>query len=606
MERTSPAGAPRLAAALAALPLLGACATESPTEAAGAKLAASPPPNVLIVMTDDQGLGDFGSAGNPVLETPRLDAFAAACPDVARFYVSPVCTPTRASLMTGRWNYRTRAIDTWIGRAMMEPEEVTLAEVLRGAGYRTGIFGKWHLGDCYPMRAKDQGFDVSLVHRGGGLAQPSEPLENERRYTDAILFEDGEPVQTEGYCTDVYVDRALEFIDASVDAGKPFFAYVATNAPHGPLHDVPEALYAKYAERDYAEVVRGDGVNPDSIARTYAMIENIDQNFGRLLDHLDERGLARDTLVVFLCDNGPVGGRQVAGLRGSKAQVYEGGIRSPLWVRLPGRVDPEAQVAQVAAHVDLFPTVLEACGVAAPEGLMIDGRSLLALLEGREVPWPERALVLQSHRGNAPTAEHQFALVEQRWKLLRASGFGRDAAPADHPFELYDLEADPGEARDLAAELPEVVARLRTEYAAWFADVCATRVDNYAPPRIRPGTAHEPRTWLTHQDWRQADAQGWGTNGTWLVEFEQPCVLDMTLVFREPRSLGKVSLYLDADGPPRLLSEFTPTDGPVTRVDLDAVSFERGLCDLRILCEGPGETSDAASFGPYQVLLARP
>ena len=159
------------------------------------------------------------------------------------FYVSPVCSPTRASLMTGRYNYRTRLVDTFKGRSMMEPEEITIAEVLGEAGYRTGIFGKWHLGDNYPMRATDQGFHESLIHLGGGLGQPSEPRENDRRYTDAILFHNNVQVQTYGYCTDVYFDAAIDFIDDAIASEEPFFAYIPTNAPHSPYHDVPEALY---------------------------------------------------------------------------------------------------------------------------------------------------------------------------------------------------------------------------------------------------------------------------------------------------------------------------------------------------------------------------
>ena len=173
-------------------------------------------PNVIIVMTDDQGYGDFGFHGNPLIETPNLDTMARASARMTDFYVSPVCTPTRASLMTGRYNHRTRAIDTFNGRAMLDPDEVTIAEVMRAAGYRTGIFGKWHLGDSYPVRAIDQGFEQALVHRGGGLAQSSDHVDAPNRYTDAILFHNGRPVQTEGYCTDVYFDAALDWISKTV------------------------------------------------------------------------------------------------------------------------------------------------------------------------------------------------------------------------------------------------------------------------------------------------------------------------------------------------------------------------------------------------------
>lgn len=178
-------------------------------------------PNVILMMTDDQGIGDFGVNGNTLIETPNIDAIAAKSGSLTTFYVSPVCSPTRASLMTGRYNQRTRCIDTWLGCSMMEPDEFTLAEALKAAGYRTGLFGKWHLGDCYPMRPQDQGFEEVLMHRGGGLAQPSEPLENERRYTDPILFDGtGAAVKTKGFCTDVCTDAALEFIGEGTE--KPF------------------------------------------------------------------------------------------------------------------------------------------------------------------------------------------------------------------------------------------------------------------------------------------------------------------------------------------------------------------------------------------------
>ncbi len=206
-------------------------------------------PNVILIMSDDQGYGDFGIQGNPVFRTPHIDAMAKRSASMSTFYVCPVCSPTCACLMTGRYNYRTRVVDTWVGRSMMEPSEVTLAEVLSDAGYATGIFGKWHLGDCYPMRPIDQGFQMSLVLRGGGFAQPSEPPENQRRYTNPILFRNGLKVQTEGYCTDVYFDAALEFIEASQRQQRSFFVYLPTNTPHSPLHDVPESLRMDYRQQ---------------------------------------------------------------------------------------------------------------------------------------------------------------------------------------------------------------------------------------------------------------------------------------------------------------------------------------------------------------------
>ena len=295
-------------------------------------------PNIILIMTDDQGIGDLSVHGNPIIETPNIDAMAARSASLKRFYVSPVCSPTRACLMTGRYNYRTRVVDTWVGRSMMDTKEVTIAELLQDAGYATGIFGKWHLGDAYPMRPNDQGFEEALVHKGGGLAQPSEPFENKRRYTDPILFHNGQSIQTKGYCTDVYFDAALSFIEKAKSENRPSFSYIAMNAPHGPYHDVPEGLKAKYKQKDIASISLGrhqtDERILDNVAGVLAMIENVDQNMGKLFHKLDQLELTENTLVIFMVDNGPNSLRYVMDLRGMKSNVHEGGIRSPFFCSL--------------------------------------------------------------------------------------------------------------------------------------------------------------------------------------------------------------------------------------------------------------------------------
>ena len=555
-------------------------------------------PNIVLVMTDDQGYGDYGFMGNPVLETPNLDALALESPHVERFYVSPVCSPTRACLMTGRYNYRTRVIDTWRGRSMMDPDELTLAEILRGAGYATGVFGKWHLGDAHPMRPIDQGFERSLVHRGGGLAQLSEPLENRRRYTDALLLDDGELVPTQGYCTDVYFEAATAFIDDCIEADRPFFAYIATNAPHDPLHDVPGALYEKYRGRDMSSVQRAsggsDGMEPDKLARIFAMIENIDQNVGRMRRHLVDRGVDRDTLFVFLGDNGPVRGRKVAGLRGHKAQVYEGGIRTPLLASWPEVLSPDTTVGFPRAHIDILPTLLEASGVAAPPDLELDGKSFWDAWTGAGDALRERHLVLQSHRGDQPVAEHQFTVIGPRWKLVRNSGFGRETPREEQPFELFDLDVDPSESTDLAEEHPEVVRELRGAYARWFEDVSSEREDNYAPPRIVVGTGAEREATLSRQDWRAFKGGGWGSNGVWHLSSPRPCELEVTLVFREPARVDSlVAHFGDRARPLNVESSFEGT-----HLLLGRLPFPAGDIDLWFACTD-GEESSA----PYQVLL---
>ena len=554
-------------------------------------------------MTDDQGYGDFGFTGNPVVRTPHLDALAAQSAQVERFYVSPVCTPTRASLMTGRYNYRTRAIDTYIGRAMMEPEEVTVAELLRDAGYATGIFGKWHLGDAYPMRAMDQGFEESLVHRGGGIGQPSDPPGGEGKYTDAVLFRNGQREETTGYCTDVYFDAAFDFMEQAAGAGRPFFAYVPTNAPHGPFHDVPEDWLEHYRQADLSAALpdpdQASEQVLDRLARSYAMISNIDDNVGRLMARLDELGLAENTLVVFLVDNGPDRDRYNAGLRGRKGSVFEGGIRSPLLARWPARLPAGGEaVDRIGAHIDITPTLLDAAGVEPPAGLHLDGRSLLGLLAGKGngAAWPERTLYFQFHRGDEPTAFRSFAAVGQRYKLVHPSPRGEGDWNGELNLELYDLESDRGETRNLIDEAPEIAAGMSDDYLEWFEDVSTTRPDNYAPPRIVVGTDQEPVTVLTRQDWRRiTDDQGWRptSRGHWLLSAREEGTFDVE-VRLVAGSAGPVLLEM-GDGTHR--QELAPEQGNVT---FQGVAVPAG--DFA-LSAAAGEGDDRR--GAHQVVLRR-
>lgn len=549
-------------------------------------------PNIVLIMTDDQGYGDLGATGNPVIHTPNLDALAARSASMSRFYVSPVCAPTRASLMTGRYNYRTRVVDTFKGRSMMEPDEFTLAEALQQAGYTTGIFGKWHLGDAHPMRPNDQGFDESLVHRGGGLGQPSEPIDNARRYTDPVLFHNGRRVETTGYCTDVYFDAALEFVDRAVAADKPFFLYLTPNAPHGPYHDVPEALYQKYKNMDLSPVFVGNDRDADRLARIFAMIENIDQNVGRLQAKLGAAGVVRNTIVIFMVDNGPNTRRYVGALRGMKSEVHEGGIRSPFYVQWPARLKANHSNDRIAAHIDVMPTLLDAAGVAAPDNL--DGRSMLPLLEGRAVDWPDRQIVIQTHRGNEPQRWHHFALIEQRWKLVHPTGFGRETMPEEVPFELYDLVADPGESNDLAAERPEKVAELKAAYSAWFDDVSSTRPDNFAPPRIVVGSDRETVTALTWENWRPRIAQGWGGNGRWLLNFIGDHRYDAELAWPKPIQPTTLTLRMGS------VERVTPVPIATDRVLLRDIVPPSGPVELSVSFVEDGEPGS-----PYHVILHR-
>lgn len=534
-------------------------------------------------MTDDQGYGDFGFTGNPDIRTPNLDAMASRSAQMTNFYVSPVCAPTRASLLTGRYNYRTGVVDTWLGRAMMHPDEVTIAELLNESGYTTGIFGKWHLGDSYPMRPIDNGFDEALVHRGGGIGQPSDPQGGEGRYTDPILFRNGEPAPQKGYVTDVVFDAAISWLEAAHRRDEPFFAYIATNAPHSPLDDVPEEEYRYY--RTHAP---GDGDDADRLARIYAMITNIDNNIGRLFERLEALGLTENTIVVFLTDNGPNTRRYVGRMRGMKGEVYEGGIRTPLLVHWTGRFQPGPASDFIAAHIDVAPTLLEAAGVSLPADLDMDGLSLMPLLERREVDWPDRTIVIQSHRGDAPVRYHHFAIRSQRWKLVNNSGFGRQELPPGPPaFELYDMQRDPGETEDLSEERPDVVAELRAAYDRWFDDVSSTRPDNYAPLRIYVGTPHENPVVLTRQDWRyEGDGNGWDRDaqGYWLLHVVDDGPYDLHVRFDAEDAPG--TLQVEAGGV-KLQQEI---DAGAASVTFRGVQFPEGDLRLDATLTHPGKS----------------
>ena len=502
-------------------------------------------PNVILIMTDDQGYGDLGVHGNPRINTPHLDKFAEESVEVESFYVCPVCAPTRASLMTGRYNYRTGVTDTFLGRAMMHADEVTIAEMLRGSGYRTGIFGKWHLGDNYPMRPMDQGFEESLVHAGGGLCQPAGPPNNS--YFDPSLLRNGKRVKTKGYCSDVFTDAVIEFI--TKHRREPFFVYLPFNCPHGPFQ-IAEQYARPYEDMgmkpgDFPAVDGGHPLAgiPGNTAKVYGMVTNIDNNVGRLLDKLDSLRLSENTIVIFLTDNGPNGARYNAGMKAHKGSVYEGGIRTAFYVRWPGRLRPGRKVDRIAAHIDVTPTLLEACGLDVPEGIKLDGRSILPLLLGRDVDWPDRTLHFQWHRGDVPVPYRAFAARSQDYKLLHAGSVAPGTSAADVPLELYDMRSDPLETRNLADERPEIVRRMCRDYEAWLADV--GRDHGYEAPRILIGTPHENPTILTRQDWRGPSAS-WGAKGLghWEIAVPEAGTFQITCRIARPKRPAVIHLRI--------------------------------------------------------------
>ena len=414
-------------------------------------------PNIVFIMSDDQGYGEMSCHGNPILRTPHLDRLHSQSLRFTQYHVSPTCAPTRSALLTGRHEFRNGVTHTIFERERLRLDAVTLAEVLRSVGYTTGIFGKWHLGDEDAYLPERRGFDRVLIHGGGGIGQTfpgSCGDAPENPYHDPVLWNGHRFEKTRGYCTDVFFDRAGDWIADCHAQSKPFFAMVTPNAPHDPFVIPSETWAAPYRDR---------GLSTNAVAY-YSMIAHLDAALGRLMARLDATGASRDTLVIFQTDNGHSVDRIFnAGMRGMKGTPYEGGIRVPAFWRWPGRLPAGTDCAALTAHVDVFPTLATLAGADLSRWpSQVEGRSLLPLLEDPRAPWADRLLVTHFGRweyGEAAAARYRLcAIRDARFKLVNHR-------------ELYDLEADPGEREDLATRHPGIVARLRTAYDAWWDEV---------------------------------------------------------------------------------------------------------------------------------------
>ncbi len=404
-------------------------------------------PNILIVITDDQGYGDFSLHGNPHLSTPSFDEFATNGIQFSNFHVSPFCAPTRASLLTGRYSLRTGAVSVTGNREVMKEEEVTLAEILKSLGYRTGCFGKWHNGEQFPHDPIGQGFDEFFGFNGGHIND----------YFDAELLRGSTPEPTHGYITDVLVDEAIRFIRKD---DTPFFCYLSLNAPHTPVQ-VPVKYTEKFTNAGLDKFAAG----------IYGMCESIDESFGRILEQLDEAGIREDTLVMFLTDNGANGGdRFNAGMRGYKGSVHEGGTRVPLVMQWPKSFPHGTTVSQLSAHIDIVPTLLDLLGQDSDREPEIDGISLEPWINSPSSEEVDRDVFIY----RAFSAEKPFpgAVRTARWRLVCEET--RPKSPSDVPpsaWQLYDMDADPSQQDDLSDSHPTVVASLAKRYVAWWQDL---------------------------------------------------------------------------------------------------------------------------------------
>jgi arylsulfatase len=476
-------------------------------------------PNVVLIVTDDQGYGDLGCTGNHHILTPEIDHLAEQSIRFTNFYVSPVSAPTRSSLLTGRYSLRTGVRDTYNGGAMMASSEVTIAEVLKSAGYTTGQFGKWHLGDNYPMRPIDQGFDESLMHLSGGMAQPGDITtwyRGDSAYFDPVLWHNGKQEKYKGYCSDIFSDAAINFINGN--HRKPFFCYLAFNAPHTPLQ-LPEKYYNMYRNIDpsegYEDAMKPLMTEPDKedARKVYGMVSNIDDNIGKLLRKLEELKISENTIVIFMTDNGPQQKRYTGGMRGLKSSVYNGGVKVPFFLRYPALNTKVREVAVNAAHIDVLPTLAELCSIDLNDGVKRDGISMVPQIKGSMKQIDERELFFYWTRHN-PEKYNNIAIMKGKQKLA----VFRDYNAPLSDFELFDLAKDPSESVNLIREkMPDAVL-LKKKMDAVL-DELIMSVNLKDPPYIIIGSQAENPVILNRNDaagqrgiWDQEEVYGlWKT-----------------------------------------------------------------------------------------------
>ena len=510
---------------LTAASLLAACSAPAPTQK----------PNIVLVITDDQGYGDLGCHGNSVIKTPNMDAFHAAAVRLTDFHVDPLCAPTRAGLLTGRYAFRCGVTAAFAGRSILRPDETTIAEILKQNGYTTGLFGKWHLGDNFPFRPNERGFDETIVYWSGGATQAADAWGND--YFDDRYSHNNVVEQFQGYCTDVFFREGAKWIEENRD--RPFFAYFPLNAPHGPL----------FVDEKYSKPYLAKGA-PSNMAKFYGMIENIDDNLGALRAKLDQLGIADNTIFIFMTDNGTAAGLtkggewegHAAGMRARKGSAYDGGHRVPFFVQWPAAgIGGGKDIDRLTAGIDVAPTLVELAGLELPKPIEFDGRSLVPLLRD-EPGWADGRVYFTQHtqfyvdgkrQMDAPQPYLRSAVLEERWRLVDGK-------------ELYDIQADPAQAEDIAADHPEEVARLRAAYDAWWAEVTGP-AHQYV--EIPIGAEGGNPTRLTSFDWRpdggppnQAVIQnpeqvrGYDGDSFWAVRVAQSGKYAFTLMERPPEA----------------------------------------------------------------------
>lgn len=565
------------------------------------------PPNVVVFLADDAGWGDYGASGNTQLQTPNIDSLAKGGVSLDRFYVCPVCAPTRAEFLTGRYHPRGGVKGVSTGQERLDLGEKTLADSLKAAGYATGAFGKWHNGSQWPYHPMARGFDEYFGHSSGHWGE----------YFDAPLEDRGQMVRTKGYIVDVCTDRAIDFIDRHQK--RPFFCYVPFTTPHSPWA-APAEDWSRFKDKTLTQrATQAELEVADETRCAYAMLENQDRNVGRVLQRLRDLGLEENTIVVYFSDNGPNSPRWTGGMKGKKGQTDEGGVRSVCYLRWPAGLPAGRTVKPISGAIDLLPTLTALTGVPRVGEKPLDGRDLSPLLKGENVDWPER-LIFNCWGQNVSARSQTHRL--------------------DNTGKLFDMIADPGQTTPINAREPELAGRLQAAVKAWRLEMFGSAEAPPAPAKGKAGKAAKnaanavdprpfpvgyrefPITLLPARDgeprgqvkrssnapncsyfvnWRSRDDRlVWNidvhTAGTYEVSVDYTCPLadagsKVELSFRDSRLTGTVQpgwdppLYTNQDTLPRPHGESTMKEFrtlPLGRLRLEAGTGELSLRALEI------------------------
>ena len=496
-------------------------------------------PNVILIMVDDQGYGDVACLGNEYIQTPNIDELYEVSARFTDYHVSPTCAPTRAAVFTGRHSNRTGVWHTVNGRSLILERETTMAQAFKENGYSTAIFGKWHLGDNYPFRPQDKGFDEVLVHGGGGVGQAMDYFDND--YFDDTYLHNGKLEKFEGYCTDIWFANAIKFIDEQKD--QPFFCYISTNAAHSPY----------YVEDKYSAPYEGNENIPN--AAFYGMISNIDENIGKLVTYLESSKLMDNTILIFTTDNGTAAGAKVeghrldgfvikgnnAGMRGIKASMYEGGHRVPLFIHWKdGGISAGKDVDELTAHYDVFPTLVDLCDLNIDSEIKFDGKSLVPLINGKNEEFKDRIVITNSQRIEIPEPWRRTAFMQANWRLINGT-------------ELYDLDTDPEQRANVAEQYPEKMEEFKAAYDDWWKEISPGYKDQ---PRIIIGSEAENPSTLYCHDWHTDEVSPWHQrhirtgytdNGHWMLKISE----SGTYTFKLRRWPEETHLALSAEAPVR-------------------------------------------------------